>query len=104
MKANAEGSGRVGDKSNKSEDDVYSDAVTDFSDSGISPSLETRFESVREPNKIMEQKGVEGDLHGGGSLKVDEIAGKHYKGYLVYEYNDKFNIFNMSFLNILLCL
>lgn len=84
-------SGRIGDKSNKSEDDVYSDAVTDFADSGVSPRLEEHFESAKELNKSMDQKGVEGDLHGGGSLKVDEVAGKHFKGYSLYEYNDKLN-------------
>ncbi|XP_027081855.2 uncharacterized protein, partial [Coffea arabica] len=38
----------IGLKSSKSEDDVFSDAVTEFSDSGISPSIEERLESVRE--------------------------------------------------------
>ncbi|KAL8500396.1 hypothetical protein ACS0TY_020117 [Phlomoides rotata] len=67
---NAENSVKVGDK-----DDVYSDAVTEFSDIGIIPRLEERFESVKELS--MEQKGVDGDLQGGGSLKVDEVADRN---------------------------
>ncbi|KAK4435809.1 hypothetical protein Salat_0744400 [Sesamum alatum] len=79
VKKNAEefgGSSGAGEKSNKSEDDVFSDAVTEFSDSGISPRLEERFESVRGLDKSMEQKSVEGDLYGSESLKVDETADK----------------------------
>ncbi|KAI3470059.1 hypothetical protein Pfo_026722 [Paulownia fortunei] len=68
------GSGRVGEKSTKSEDDVFSDAVTEFSDSGISPRLEERFESVRGLDKSMERKNVEADLYGSESLKVDETS------------------------------
>lgn len=83
VKKNAEGSGRVGEKSNKSEDDVFSDAVTDFSDIGISPRLEERFENVRELDKSMEHKSVQGDLYGSGSLKVDVTAGEHLKGYII---------------------
>ncbi|KAL6527978.1 hypothetical protein OROHE_014928 [Orobanche hederae] len=58
----------VGVMSNKSEDDVFSDAVTEFSDSGISPRLEDRFESVRD--KSMEHKRLEADLSGSESLNV----------------------------------
>ncbi|KAL6582179.1 hypothetical protein OROMI_006193 [Orobanche minor] len=54
--------------SNKSEDDVFSDTVTEFSDSGISPRLEDRFESVRD--KSMEHKRLEADLCGSESLNV----------------------------------
>ncbi|XP_011084139.1 uncharacterized protein LOC105166467 isoform X1 [Sesamum indicum] len=66
----------AGEKSNRSEDDVFSDAVTEFSDSGISPRLEERFESVRGLDKRMEQKSVEGDLYRTESLKVDETVDK----------------------------
>ncbi|KAL3829277.1 hypothetical protein ACJIZ3_018079 [Penstemon smallii] len=52
----------VGGKSNRSEDDVFSDAVTDFSDSGISP----------QQDKSMEQRTVDRDLGGSDSKKVDE--------------------------------
>ncbi|KAL7105926.1 hypothetical protein ACP275_07G077900 [Erythranthe tilingii] len=48
--ASGEGAGA---KSNKSEDDVFSDAVTEFSDSGISPSLVERL--------VMEEKPLEDD-------------------------------------------
>ncbi|KAK6161622.1 hypothetical protein DH2020_005003 [Rehmannia glutinosa] len=65
-------SGGVGWKSNRSEDDVYSDAVTEFSDSGISPRLEERFESVStNVDKNTEQKSLEGDLYGSESLNLD---------------------------------
>ncbi|KAH6770106.1 hypothetical protein C2S52_014909 [Perilla frutescens var. hirtella] len=74
IKKNAESSGRVVEKSPKSEEDVFSDAVTDFSDSGISPKLEERFESVGEFGKSLEQKSVEGDLYGSGVLKVEEAT------------------------------
>lgn len=74
VKKNAGSSGREGEKSAKSEDDVFSDAVTDFSDSGISPRLEEHFESVRGLGKSLEQKSVEGDLHGSGTLEVEEAA------------------------------
>ncbi|KAL6532119.1 hypothetical protein OROGR_014089 [Orobanche gracilis] len=58
----------VGVTLNKSEDDVFSDAVTEFSDSGISPRLEDRFESVRDMG--MEHKSLEADLCGSESLNV----------------------------------
>ncbi|KAL0403775.1 UNVERIFIED_CONTAM: hypothetical protein Sradi_2018300 [Sesamum radiatum] len=79
VKKNAEefgSSSGAGEKSNRSEDDVFSDAVTEFSDSGISPRLEERFESVRGLDKSMEQKSVEDDLYRTESLKVDETAVK----------------------------
>ncbi|KAI4344904.1 hypothetical protein L6164_012086 [Bauhinia variegata] len=40
---NEKGSGKIGDKLNRSEDEVFSDAVADFSDSGLSPGIEERF-------------------------------------------------------------
>ncbi|KAL3637398.1 hypothetical protein CASFOL_018566 [Castilleja foliolosa] len=67
-------SGVVGARSNKSEDDVFSDAVTDFSDSGISPRLEERFESVRELDNILEQKRLEAHLNGNETINVDTTA------------------------------
>lgn len=68
--------GGVGGKSNRSEDDVFSDAVTEFPDSGISPRLEERFDNVRGLDKSIEQKVLEGDS---GLVKVDETAGKYLK-------------------------
>ncbi|KAL3619948.1 hypothetical protein CASFOL_034860 [Castilleja foliolosa] len=67
-------SGGVGARSNKSEDDVFSDAVTEFSDSGISPRLEERFESVRELDTILEQKRLEAHLNGNETINVDTTA------------------------------
>lgn len=74
VKKNASISGRIGEKSPKSEDDVFSDAVTDFSDSGFSPKLEEHVESVGELGKNLEQKSVEDDLYGSGQPKVEEAA------------------------------
>lgn len=100
LKKNAGSSGREGEKSAKSEDDVFSDAVTDFSDSGISPRLDERFESVEELGKSLEPKSVEGDLHGSGAVEAEESAGKAYKRlyYMFYagiesfvDYNNKLN-------------
>lgn len=82
LKKNAGSSGR-GEKSAKSEDDVFSDAVTDFSDSGVSPRLEERLESVAEVGKSLEQKSVEGDLHGSGTVEVEESAGEHIKDCII---------------------
>ncbi|XP_057773205.1 uncharacterized protein LOC130992548 [Salvia miltiorrhiza] len=76
VKKDAEKSSGVGEKSAKSEDDVFSDAAMDFSDSGISPKLEARFESVRELGKSSEDKSVEldGDLYGSGELEIEGAA------------------------------
>ncbi|PIN19072.1 hypothetical protein CDL12_08241 [Handroanthus impetiginosus] len=82
VKKNAEfasASGGVGGKSNKSEDDMFSDAVTEFSDSGISPHLEEQFKSVRGVDKSVEEKSVESDLYPNDSLKVDENADRTEK-------------------------
>lgn len=78
VKKIAESRGRVGEKSIKSEDDVFSDAAMEFPDSGISPRLEV---SVRESGKSSEYKGVEG---GGGKLEIEEeAAGEHLKDYVL---------------------
>ncbi|KAL1548283.1 hypothetical protein AAHA92_16531 [Salvia divinorum] len=74
VKRNAFISGGVGAKSNKSEDDVFSDAAMEFSDSGISPQLEAPFENVGELGKSSEHKGLEGDVHGSGELGIEEAA------------------------------
>lgn len=79
LKKNAGSSGREGEKSAKSEDDVFSDAVTDFSDSGISPRLDERFESVEELGKSLVPKSVEGDLHGSGAVEAEESADRTEK-------------------------
>ncbi|XP_042045757.1 uncharacterized protein LOC121792042 [Salvia splendens] len=72
-KKNALSSGGESGKSNKSEDDVFSDAAMEFSDSGISPQLEAHFDSVRE---LENNKGVEGDVYGNGELDIEETAEK----------------------------
>ncbi|XP_073048768.1 uncharacterized protein [Primulina eburnea] len=70
--SNSDGGVRL--RSYKSEDDVFSDAVTDFSESGISPSLEERIEVIREDDKKIEQKSVEGDINVNLLKNVDERA------------------------------
>ncbi|KAK6161661.1 hypothetical protein DH2020_005042 [Rehmannia glutinosa] len=74
-------SGGVGWKSNRSEDDVYSDAVTEFSDSGISPRLEERFESVStNVDKNTEQKSLEvpiTDTSAEAATSVGHVNGLH---------------------------
>lgn len=79
VKKNAESSVRAGEKSPKSEDDVFSDAVMDFSDGVISPQLEEHAKSVSELGlgKSLEQKSS--DLNGSGALEVEEAAGKDAK-------------------------
>lgn len=87
VKKNAESSGGVGEKPTKSEDDVFSDAVMNFSD-GTSPQLEEHSESVRESGlpKSLEQKSMDRDLYGSGVLELDveEAAGKHVKGLVLF--------------------
>lgn len=80
MKKNALSSGGESGKSNKSEDDVFSDAAMEFSDSGISPQLEAHFDSVRESGKSSEHNtGMDGDVYGNEELEIKETAGKHMK-------------------------
>ncbi|CAK9139711.1 unnamed protein product [Ilex paraguariensis] len=67
------GSGGVGEKSNRSEDEVFSDAVAEFTDSGFSPGIEGRVESTRELNKNVE-KVVEVDKENSQSLQVEATA------------------------------
>ncbi|XP_047948529.1 uncharacterized protein LOC125194386 isoform X2 [Salvia hispanica] len=74
VKRNAFISGGVGAKSNKSEDDVFSDAPMEFSDSGISPQLEAPIENVGEMGKSLEHKGLEGGVYGSGVLGIKEAA------------------------------
>ncbi|KAM7461740.1 hypothetical protein LguiA_029861 [Lonicera macranthoides] len=53
-------------------DDVFSDAATEFSDSGISPANEEHLESITGSDKNVE-KTVEADLDAGQLLKVEGI-------------------------------
>ncbi|XP_047937781.1 uncharacterized protein LOC125185305 [Salvia hispanica] len=75
VKKNALSSGGESGKSNKSEDDVFSDAAMEFSDSGISPQLEAHFDSVRESGKSSEHNtGMDGDVYGNEELEIKETA------------------------------
>ncbi|XP_009769780.1 uncharacterized protein [Nicotiana sylvestris] len=58
----------ISDKSYRSEDETFSDAVTEFSDSGISPGLEERPEGVK--NLSTNVKRVDDEL-----LKTDSTGG-----------------------------
>lgn len=85
MKKHAEEIGssvRVGEMSNRSEDDVFTDAVTEFSDSGMSPRSAEQFESTG-LIKGAEQKSPGSDIHGIESLKVNETSGEHSKWHIV---------------------
>ncbi|CAI9776132.1 unnamed protein product [Fraxinus pennsylvanica] len=64
-------SGGAGEKSNRSEDEVFTDAVAEFSDSGVSPGLEERLESVSDKSV---EKGVVDDLNRNQLMKSDETA------------------------------
>ncbi|KAL2463393.1 uncharacterized protein Fot_53087 [Forsythia ovata] len=69
-------SGGAGEKSNRSEDEVFTDAVAEFSDSGVSPSLEERLESVSDKSV---EKGMVNDLNRNPLLEADETAKKTEK-------------------------
>ncbi|XP_055813947.1 uncharacterized protein LOC129883323 [Solanum dulcamara] len=60
--------GSSGDKSYRSEDETFSDAVTEFSDSGISPGMEEPLEGVKSMN--INVKKVDDEL-----MKADSIGG-----------------------------
>ncbi|KAA8527881.1 hypothetical protein F0562_035250 [Nyssa sinensis] len=68
-------SGGIGERSNRSEDEVFSDAVAEFSESGFSPGprFEERLEGGIELDKNME-KIVEGDPGTSQLVKVDATA------------------------------
>ncbi|KZV34844.1 hypothetical protein F511_00746 [Dorcoceras hygrometricum] len=68
------GDGEVRLRSIKSEDDVFSDARTEFSESAASPSLEERLEVSKGDDKKREQKSVEGDINVNLLRKVDDCA------------------------------
>ncbi|TMW86663.1 hypothetical protein EJD97_021041 [Solanum chilense] len=76
--------GSSGDKSYRSEDETFSDAFMEFSDSGISPGMEERPESVKVLN--MNVKKVDDEL-----LKADAIGGMSVSlndNHLTAEVND----------------
>lgn len=55
---------------------MFSDAVAEFSDSGISPGSEEQLEDVKELEKTV-KKTVDDDIYSTGTLKVDADCGKH---------------------------
>ncbi|CAL5413946.1 unnamed protein product [Camellia sinensis] len=67
-------SGGIGERSNRPEDEAFSDAVTEFSYSGFSPVNEERFAGVRVSDKNVENV-VEGDPGINRQFKVDATAG-----------------------------
>ncbi|KAK3034157.1 hypothetical protein RJ639_034653, partial [Escallonia herrerae] len=66
-------SGGVGELSNRSEDEVFSDAVTEFSDSGFSPATGEKSEEIKELDKDV-KKTVVVDLDASQSFKVDATS------------------------------
>lgn len=64
----------VGEKSYRSEDEMFSDAVAEFSDSGISPGSEEQLEDVKELEKNVQRTVVDDDIYSTGTLKVDAVS------------------------------
>ncbi|XP_049344464.1 uncharacterized protein LOC125808845 [Solanum verrucosum] len=67
--------GSSGDKSYRSEDETFSDAVMEFSDSGISPGMEERPEGVKSLNtnvKKVDDELLKADAIGGISVSVND--------------------------------
>ncbi|CAA2933734.1 to-interacting 1 [Olea europaea subsp. europaea] len=65
------GNGGASEKSNRSEDEMFTDAVAEFSDSGVSPGLDERLESVSDKSV---EKGVVDELNSNQLMKSDETA------------------------------
>ncbi|KAK2980441.1 hypothetical protein RJ640_013995 [Escallonia rubra] len=65
--------GGVGELSNRSEDEVFSDAVTEFSDSGFSPATGEKSEGIKELDKDV-KKTVVGYLDASQSFKDDATS------------------------------
>lgn len=57
---NGIGTGGIGERSNRMEDEVFSDAVTEFLDSGISPGIEQVLEDARESTTNVEKVAKDG--------------------------------------------
>jgi hypothetical protein len=71
---NGKGLGGIGGISSRSEDEIFSDAATEFVDSGVNSGNEERLEDVREPATDVE-KGAK-YLNVGQSFKDGGFAGK----------------------------
>ena len=54
------GSDGIGERSNRMEDEVFSDAVAEFSDSAISPGIEPGLEDARESTANVEKVSNDG--------------------------------------------
>lgn len=55
---------------------MFSDAVAEFSDSGISPGSEEQLEDVKEFEKNVQKTVVDDDIYSIGTLKADADCGK----------------------------
>ncbi|KAL1826760.1 hypothetical protein ACET3Z_005172 [Daucus carota] len=65
----------VGERSYRSEDEVFADAVAEFSDSGMSPASEERqLEDVKELEKNVSMTVVDDDVFSTGTLKLDDVC------------------------------
>lgn len=54
---------------------MFTDAAAEFSDSGVSPGLDERLESVSDKSV---EKGVVDELNSNQLMKSDETASKHF--------------------------
>ena len=67
---NQKGSGGVGNRSNRSEDDVFTDAIAEFPESGSSSVTGEHTKDVKEPeinlevNKVTDQSSEDGSITG----------------------------------------
>ncbi|CAN4120867.1 unnamed protein product [Withania somnifera] len=75
-KTNVKDVSSIGDKSYRSEDETFSDAVTEFSDTGISPGMEERLEGVKSLDtnvkKVVDEL-LNANAIGGTSVSLNDI-------------------------------
>jgi hypothetical protein len=67
----------MGLKSSRSEDELFSDAVTEFSDNAVSPLLEERLKSVKQLDKNAGGELLH-DVGGSNVSKNEKTAGKQF--------------------------
>lgn len=72
---NEKGSGGIGERSNRSEYELFSDAVAEFSDGGITSAIEERLEDIQEP-AINVEKVAKDDPNTSQPLRDGTLVGK----------------------------
>lgn len=78
---NEKGSDGIGEKLTRSEDDVYSDAVADFSDSGLSPGVKDRLQEVSLDSGTEVEKVNTTEQKLSGSSEHSDFNGKKKIGF-----------------------